>query len=303
MTGSNKELEISGRVRQSHEPMIAREHTPPLEVPRTRRAGSARLAFERVGNRTVVRTALAHSPLRLLTPRNHGHAAWVYTSSLGGGLVDGDHLTVDLDVAEGAAALVSSQGSTRVYRSPRGCRSELSARVAPGALLAWVPDPTMCFAGARYTQRQDIQLAPGASLILMELLTAGRSAAGERWAFTHYTSSLRVHREGRALIDERWLLDPAHGVLPERLGRFDALGTVVLVGPALDSAREALAAHVGPLPVTPRSGLVCSASPLGSDALVLRVAATSAEALLRTAREWLSFLPSLLGDDPWTRRG
>ncbi|MFE8599464.1 urease accessory protein UreD [Archangium violaceum] len=290
-------------MRQAHVPMIASEHTPPLEVPRTRRAGSARLAFERVGNRTVVRTALAHSPLRLLTPRNHGHAAWVYTSSLGGGLVDGDHLTVDLDVAEGAAALVSSQGSTRVYRSPRGCRSELSARVAPGALLAWVPDPTMCFTGARYTQSQDIQLAPGASLILMELLTAGRSAAGERWAFTHYTSSLRVHREGRALIDERWLLDPAHGVLPERLGRFDALGTVVLVGPALDSAREALAAHVGSLPVKSRSGLVCSVSPLGSDALVLRAAATSAEALVRTSREWLSFLPSLLGDDPWVRRG
>jgi urease accessory protein len=291
------------RVRQSREPMIASAHVRPPEVARTSRAGSARLAFERVGNRTVVRTALAHSPLRLLMPRNHGHAAWVYTSSLGGGLVDGDHLSLELDVADGAAALLSSQGSTRVYRSPRGCRSELSARVAPGALLAWVPDPTVCFTGARYTQSQDVQLAPGASLILMELLTAGRSATGERWAFTHYSSSLRIHREGRALIDERWLLDPAHGVLPERLGRFDALGTVILVGPALDSAREALAAHVGSLPVTPRSGLVCSVSPLGSDGLVLRVAATSAEALLRTSREWLSFLPALLGDDPWARRG
>ncbi|MCY1078967.1 urease accessory protein UreD [Archangium lansingense] len=291
------------RARQAHVPMIASEHTPTAEVARTSRAGSAKLAFERVGNRTVVTTALAHSPLRLLTPRNHGHAAWVYTSSLGGGLVDGDHLSVELDVAEDSAALLSSQGSTRVYRSPRGCRSELSARVAPGALLAWVPDPTMCFSGARYTQSQDIQLAPSASLVLMEMLTAGRSANGERWAFTHYASSLRVHREGRALIDERWLLDPAHGALPARLGRFDALGTVLLVGPALDSAREALAAQVGSLPVTPRSGLVCSASPLGPDGLVLRVAASSAEALLRTTREWLSFLPSLLGDDPWIRRG
>jgi urease accessory protein len=281
--------------------MMLSEHIP-SSTPRPGRAGDARLGFERVGNRTVVRTALAHSPLRLLTPRNHGHAAWVYTSSLGGGLVDGDHLSVELDVAEGAAALLSSQGANRVYRSPRGCRSELSARVAPGALLALVPDPTMCFAGARYTQHQDVQLAPGASLVLMDVVTAGRSANGERWAFTHYTSSLRVHREGRALLDERWLLDPTHGALPERLGRFDALCTVLLVGPALDSAREALAGHVGALPVTPRSGLVCSASRLGPDGLVLRGAATSAEALLRTTREWLSFLPALLGDDPWARR-
>ncbi|HEX8818606.1 MAG TPA: urease accessory protein UreD [Archangium sp.] len=282
--------------------MMLSEHLQSSVAPRPGRAGDARLAFERVGNRTVVRTALAHSPLRLLTPRNHGHAAWVYTSSLGGGLVDGDHLSVELDVAEGATVLLSSQGANRVYRSPRGCRSELSARVAPGALLALVPDPTACFTGARYTQRQDVQLAPGASLVLMEVLTAGRSANGERWAFTHYTSSLRVHREGRALLDERWLLDPAHGALPERLGRFDALGTVLLVGPALDSAREALSGHVGALPVTPRSGLVCSASSLGPDGLVLRVAASSVEALLRTTRQWLSFLPALLGDDPWARR-
>lgn len=282
--------------------MIQSEPIPSSGTRRSGRAGDARLAFERVGARTVVRTALAHSPLRLLTPRNHGHAAWVYTSSLGGGLVDGDHLTVDLDVAPGASALLSSQGSTRVYRSPRGCRSELSARVAEGALLVLAPDPTMCFSGARFAQRQDVQLAPGASLVLMDLVTAGRSANGERWAFTHYASTLRVHREGRALIDERWLLDPAHGALPERLGRFDALGTVLLVGPALDSAREALAARIGALPVTPRAGLVCSASPLGTDGLVLRAAASSAEALLRTAREWLSFVPALLGDDPWVRR-
>lgn len=266
------------------------------------RAGEARLAFERVGSRTVVRTALAHSPLRLLTPRNHGHAAWVYTSSLGGGLVDGDQLSVDLDVGPGASALLSSQGSTRVYRSPRGCLNTLSARVGEGALLALVPDPTTCFADARYTQRQDVRLAPGASLVVMDLLTAGRTAMGERWAFSHFASTLRVHHADRALLDERWLLDPAHGPLPARLGRFEALGTVLLVGPALAEARRALAAHVGGLPITPRAGLVCSASPLGSELLVLRAAATSAELLVRTARDWLSFLPSLLGDDPWARR-
>jgi urease accessory protein len=274
----------------------------PSEQSRTGRAGFARLAVERVGSRSVVRSARAHSPLKLLTPRNHGHAAWAYTSSLGGGLVDGDHLTLEVEVAGGATALLSSQGANRVYRSPRGCRSDLRARVEAGALLALVPDPTACFAGARYAQTLDVQLAPGASLVLVEMVTAGRSASGERWDFAHYASTVRLHREGRALLDERWLLDPAHGSLPERLGRFDALGTVVLVGPALASAREELSARLGALPVTPRAGLVCSASPFGTDGLVLRGAATSVETLLHAVRGWLSFLPALLGDDPWARR-
>ncbi|NVJ21866.1 urease accessory protein UreD [Myxococcus sp. AM011] len=274
--------------------------SPLHETPR--RAGFAHLAFERAGPRTVVRTALAHSPLRLLTPRNHGHAAWAYTSSFGGGLVDGDHLSLQVDVAPGAAAWVSSQGANRVYRSPSGCRSDVSARVGEDALLAWVPDPTACFTGARYSQTLAFQLAPGASLVLADLITSGRSASGERWAFSHYASTLRVHVGERALVDERWLLDPTHGTLPERLGRFEAMATLLLVGPALATVREALHARITALPVTSRALLIPSSSPLGTQGLLVRAAAMSVEELVRTTRDWLSFLPALLGDDPWARR-
>ncbi|WP_426757318.1 urease accessory protein UreD [Myxococcus sp. Y35] len=249
-----------------------------------------------------MRNALAHSPLRLLTPRNHGHAAWAYTSAFGGGLVDGDHLSLEVEVAPGATALLASQGANRVYRSPQGCRTDVVARVDEGALLAFVPDPTVCFAGARYAQTLDVRLAPGASLVLADVVTSGRSARGERWAFARYDSTLRVRVGGRALVDERWLLDPRHGALPERLGRFDALATVLLVGPALAAARAPLAARLSALPVTPRAELVPTVSPLGEDGLLLRAAAVSVEALLRTTHDWLSFLPGLLGDDPWARR-
>jgi urease accessory protein len=275
----------------------------PTEAPgRTGRAGFARLAFERSGPRTVVRTALAHSPLRLLTPRNHGHAAWAYTSSLGGGLVDGDHVSLEVDVAPGASALLSTQGANRVYRSPRGCRSDLTAHVGDGALLAVVPDPTSCFTGARYAQAFDLRLHSRASLVFVDVVTSGRDASGERWAFTHFTSTLRVHVDGRARVDERWMLDPAHGPLPERLGRFNALASVLLMGPALASAREALSAQVSALPVANRAALIPSVSPLGTDGLLLRAAAVSVEELLRATRAWLAFLPPLLGDDPWARR-
>ncbi|QSQ20454.1 urease accessory protein UreD [Pyxidicoccus parkwayensis] len=277
-------------------------HAPAEAPTRAGRAGFARLAFERSGPRTVVRTALAHSPLRLLTPRNHGHAAWAYTSSLGGGLVDGDHVSLEVDVAPGASALLSTQGANRVYRSPRGCRSDFSAHVGEGALLAVVPDPTVCFTGARYAQTFDLRLHSGASLVFMDLVTSGREASGERWAFTHYTSTLRVHVDGRARVDERWMLDPTHGPLPERLGRFNALASVLLLGPALASAREALSAQFSALPVTNRAALIPSVSQLGNDGLLLRAAAVSVEELLRATRAWLSFLPPLLGDDPWARR-
>jgi len=68
----------------------------------------------------------------------------------------------------------------------------VDARVAEGALLAVLPDPVTCFAGARYTQRQSFSLAPGGSLVLVDWLTCGRRALGETWALSSYQSSNRL---------------------------------------------------------------------------------------------------------------
>jgi urease accessory protein len=242
-------------------------------------------------------------PLRLLTPKNHGHAAWAYTSSLGGGFVDGDEVRLDLRVARDAAAFVSTQGPTRVYRSPRGCTSETRAEVAGGAFLALVPDPTACFAGARFRSRCEVDLASGASLVLLDALSAGRSHRNERWAFRTYSSGLRLAMEGGVVLDETMLLEPEHGPLAERLGRFDLLATLLLAGSLLTEAREEVSRRIESTPVGVRTRLVESKSRLGPDATLVRIAAVSVEEGLARIRSHLRFLPGLLGDDPFSRRG
>jgi len=268
----------------------------------TERDSEARLSFRRVGASTVVESVFATSPLRVLTPRNHGRGAWAYTSTLGGGLVDGDAIRLRVRVAAGATAALFSQGENRVYRSPEGCRSELVADVEEGALFALLPDPTVCFAGASYQQTTELRLAPGAAALAVDVLAAGRTARGERWAFRRYRGELCVRSGDRTLIRERLLLDPDHGPLAERLGRFDVLCTILLAGDALRAEREALARrlHAEPLPV--RSGRIEQANELGDGALLVRIAAVSLEDALRAVREHLRFLPDLLGDDPWARR-
>jgi len=261
-----------------------------------------RLSFERAGATTVLRAAYAESPLRLLTPRNHGRSAWAYLSTLGGGFVDGDRVRLRISVGEGARGFVSSQGPTRIYRSPRGCESETLVEVGAGAALVLAPDPTSCFAGARFRQRTAVDLADGASVALWDVLAAGRSARGERWSFERCSLGLALRRDGRTVLDESWLLDPAHGPLRERLGRFEALGTVLLAGPLFASAAEALRAQLEQRPVLPRSGLIESATALAGDVVVARLACTSVQDLLQTLRARLDGIPALLGDDPWARR-
>src|SRR5262249_17509118 len=266
------------------------------------RDGAAQLVFERVGPRSVLATAFATSPLRILSPRNHGHAAWAYLSTLGGGLVDGDRLRLRVRVRRGAAAVLATQGETRVYRSPHGCRSELLAEAEEDSLLAVLPDPTVCFAGARYSQRIDLRLAAGAALVFVDLLSAGRSARGERWAFQQYAGELTLRLGDRVLLAEGMLLAPEHGPIGKRFDRFDVLATLLLAGELLRPARAALSRTLGALPVAARAARLESANDLGDEVLLVRMAAVSVEDALRSLRQHLRFLPAILGDNPWARR-
>ena len=291
----------------SHEPLgdEPREGAAPKA-----RAGHGRLDFERVRDRTVLGAMRAESPLKLLAPRNHGHGAWVFAATFGGGLVAGDAIDLHVRVAEGACALIGTQASTKVYRCEgETTRQDLTARVEAGATLVMVPDPIVCFAGARYAQTTRVEMAPDATLVLVDTLTAGRSARDERWDFQRYVSRLHVERassQGKApLVVDATLLDPAHGDLRARMGRFDAIATVLLVGPGARAMRDgALAdAHANGKPTLARGAdLRVATSAITEDAALLRIAGTTVEGVTRAVRTVLAGLGELLGDDPFARK-
>ena len=201
--------------------VLARESTAEVAA-----AGTGFLQVVKRGQRSVVCRAFAASPLKLLTPRNHGAAAWIYSASYGGGLVGGDALRLAVDVGPGAMALLSTQSSTKVYRSDRGTSTHLDALVGDGGLLVVAPDPTVCFAGSSYRQRQQIDLSGAGALVLVDWLSSGRRAAGERWAFDRYSSRTTLRVDGRLTFYDGLWLDTMDGDISERMGRFDVLATV-----------------------------------------------------------------------------
>ena len=266
------------------------------------RPGTGFLDVARVDRRSVVRRAYATSPLRLLTPRNHGPAAWVYASSYGGGLVGGDALRLRIKVGEGAAAFVSSQASTKVYRSGDSTSIHLNASVAAGGHLVLWPDPVVCYAGSTFRQTQAVELAADAALVLVDTLSSGRRASGERWQFLEYSNRLRVQYDGRPVLFDSTRLSPAEGDLAARMGRFDVLSVVAVVGPRFHDDIQSLSAVISTRPIERRADVLVSVAPVAEVGCVLRVVGRSIEQVSETVRGYLSFVPRLLGDDPWARK-
>jgi urease accessory protein len=244
----------------------------------------------------------ATSPLRLLTPVNHGSAAWLYASSYGGGLVDGDRLSLDVTVDRGATAFLSTQASTKVYRSTIGSESRLEARVAEGASLILAPDPVVCFAGARYRQWQRVALEPNGAVVLVDWVTSGRRAAGERWQFDEYVARTEVTVAGRLAICDTLSLCAAHGELAARLGRFDVLALVVILGAPLEADAMAALGRVQATPLVRRAEMLVSAAPLRTGGCAVRIAGPSVERVGALIEQLIAFVPRLLGDNPWSRK-
>jgi len=265
-------------------------------------AGTAHLTFTRSGSRTVLTRAFATSPAKLVTTNARGTTCWVYVATLGGGLVGGDDIRVTARVTPGARALLTTQASTKVYRSLRPSSQHVTATVDERGLLAVVPDPIVCFRDADFSQTQRYDLAADASLVVVDWMTSGRHAAGERWLFSRYASRLDINRDARPLVFDAIVLEPDLDSIAERMGRFDVVLTAVLTGPAIATAAEAILDRTSRSSIDRHGDLVLSASRLRDGGALLRMAGTSVERVGRTLREHLAFLSPLVGDDLWSRK-
>ena len=103
----------------------------------------------------------------------------------------------------------------------------------------------------------------------------------------------------RVLVDATWL-DPAHGPLESRMGRFEAILSLVVIGPRFASVRAALLAAENEHRAADRTLLAVSS--IGREAVIARVAAECFEHASRALRTSFEALAHTLGDDPFARK-
>jgi len=265
-------------------------------------AGSAHLTFTRSGSQTVLTRAFATSPAKLIASNGRGAACWVYAATLGGGLVGGDDIQLRADVTAGARALLTTQASTKVYRSLRRSRQSLTATVDADALLAVLPDPIVCFADADFIQTQRYDLHADASLVMVDWITSGRHAAGERWAFSRYESRFDIRRGPHRVFVDGLVLESNVDAVVARMGRFEVLLTAVISGPLVSLAAVELVNRISETSIERGANLVMSAAALRDGGALLRMAGTSVEQVAHALRSDLAFLSPLIGDDLWSRK-
>jgi urease accessory protein len=213
--------------------------------------GFLRLVVALVSGRTRIVDLECHGPVQVL--RCHyldagaPDMAFVMIASPGGGVLQGDCLTIDVRVREGARVHVGTQSATRLYRMPNGAaRFETRFDVERGAYLEHLPDPWLPFADSHVSIETEVVADPGATVVLGEVVAPGRAARGEILQQRRFESSIVASRpSGTLLFSDATVLDCGDALGdPGMLGSHRAVGSLHAIGPDIEPGilRSAIAA-------------------------------------------------------------
>ncbi len=258
-----------------------------LELSSVGRVGDLSFEYERRDGRTVLARSRSTSPWHHFPPIDLDETGSAYTLLVNpsGGLVGGDRLTINANLGEGAHVIISTPSANRVYRSlgePAIQTVELS--LGPGAILEWVPDVTIPFAGSRFRQVLHATLAPGATILLWDAVASGRVARGERWQFTSFENEIRMITASGASVLERYRLTPQAGPHPVGFaGDWDYVASLFVIGDAVNAeAWKRLEESLATILHERHSQVLGGVSEPGAPGLAVKLVARSAPDLSAT---------------------
>ena len=214
----------------------------PMGVGRLRAVAGVSATFAALDGRSALADLSEHGGYRLKFPDVAGRPPEAVVVNTGGGVAAGDHLAMSFAVGRGASATVSSATAERIYRST-GAVTEISIAldIAAGATLAWLPQATILFSGARLTRRLEATIGEGSRLLLAETTVLGRIASGEVMGEGLYRDNWRIWRSGRLVYAEAGRLDGDIGALTARPAITDGERIVALLvcfGPDIEERTE-----------------------------------------------------------------
>lgn len=276
-----------------------------IEAPHITTGWRAELAlqFARRGAATLLTQRRHYGPLRVqkaLYPEGGAvcHAILLHPPA---GIAGGDELAIGVAVETQAHALLTTPGAGKWYRSAAPWASQtVKLDVAPGAVLEWLPQETIFFAGCRAAMHHCITLAEGARYLGWDVWCLGRTASGERFDQGELRVATDIHLAGSPLWIEQGHLRGGSPLLesPAGLAGRSVCGTLLAAGSGI--APELLAACRALRPVETAALHGITVLPR---LLVARYLGHSSEA----ARTWFTDLwrllrPTLIGHEAWLPR-
>ncbi len=262
-----------------------------------RARGSARIVLSGSEKGARIIDVFQRSPVRIMFPRSGAgaveEAVLVNTS---GGIAGGDHLEYTVTALPGASLALTSQAAEKVYRA-LSVQAQISTKLNAheDAKLAWLPQETIIFNGARLNRRMEIVISSGSEVLALEWLVIGRAASGEKVIGGDIRDTWRIRKDGRLIwADSFRISDDIFSQLHRKalLSNYKAIAMLIYYGSSLASRLELLRETAASLQCQ------CAATQVGG-VIVVRLAAETSSDLRHALRDLLRQFERERGPGPF----
>lgn len=219
----------------------------PLATQRIRGEGVLGVAL--VDGRTRIRSLYQAGAAKIRLPQKEAGPLEAILINTAGGMTGGDRLDWQFEIGADAAAVFTTQACEKIYRSTHGgAEVRTRIKVEAGGHLAWLPQETILYNNCALDRRLDIDMAAGATMLVVESVLFGRRSMGEVVRQASYRDAWRIRQDGRLLHAETMAFS---GDVAARLasaavaGGAAAVATVLLISPEAETRLDAVRALIG----------------------------------------------------------
>ncbi len=175
--------------------------------------GGAQLFYEpREGGATRLSRQRIQPPLHL--GKSHPCDQWAISLLMSptAGLLSGDSIDINIELASDAKAGVISPAACRVHEMAHGyAQINQTLNINSKAVLDFWPAPLILQKNSRLKQKTNLNIASDAIALLCETTIPGRVASEEFFEFDSWQSSLKIERSGKLIAFENFIVCPDSG--------------------------------------------------------------------------------------------
>lgn len=197
------------------------------------------------------------------------------------GLLASDLLDIEISLADDTALSLNTQAFTRVQSMNEGdyATQKTCIKLGKNSRLFYLPHPLVLHEDSSFKQTTEIEMSEQSELIYGEIVAIGRVLNGERFAFRHFASYLRISYQNRPIIADRiqWL--PAKMALTSlsQMEDFSHQGSLTYVNLAKNAVEiKAMVSELQALAAEQKNMLI-GVSQLNEGGLMVRVLAHRAD--------------------------
>lgn len=148
-----------------------------------------KLTAEYKNGRTVITDSEFTAPLKIALPFYRKDCTEIMMMAASAGILEGDVYDIEITVRENAFLKFTGQSYTKVFKANNsGAKQNVKITVENGGTLIYAPCPVIPFGGSIFDVRTEVDIHPHSRLAMTDIISSGRAAMNEEFAFKSYRS-------------------------------------------------------------------------------------------------------------------